>query len=52
MSTFKYLFLVGLIVEEVIRFPHRRRQRQEWRAKRMAETRTSPLDFTLDIATK
>jgi protein-S-isoprenylcysteine O-methyltransferase Ste14 len=49
ISTFKYLFLAGLIVEEIIRFPHRRRQRQEWRAKRMAETRTSPLDFALDM---
>jgi protein-S-isoprenylcysteine O-methyltransferase Ste14 len=46
---FKYLFLIGLFVEEVIRFPHRRRQRQEWREKRMAETRTSPLDFALDM---
>lgn len=46
---FKYLFLAGLIAEEIIRFPHRRRQRQEWRARRLAETRTSLLDFALDM---
>lgn len=46
---FNYLFLAGLIAEEIIRFPHRRRQRQAWRAKRLAETRTSPLDFALDM---
>ncbi len=48
-NLFKYLFLIGLVVEEVIRFPHRRRQRREWREKRMAETRMSPLDFALDM---
>lgn len=46
---FNYLFLAGLIAEEMIRFPHRRRQRQAWRARRLAETRTSPLDFALDM---
>ena len=46
---FNYLFLAGLIAEEIIRIPHRRRQRQEWRARRLAETRTSPLDFALDM---
>lgn len=49
MNLFEWVFLVGLIVEEVIRFPHRRRQRQAWRAKRMTETRMSPLDFSLDM---
>jgi protein-S-isoprenylcysteine O-methyltransferase Ste14 len=48
-NLFKYLFLIGLIGMEVIRAPHRKRQRQEWRAKRMTETRTSPLDFALDM---
>lgn len=49
MTTFKYLFLVGLIVEEAIRAPHRKRQRRAWREKRMAETRTSRLDVALDL---
>jgi protein-S-isoprenylcysteine O-methyltransferase Ste14 len=49
ISAFKYLFLIGLFAEEVIRAPHRRRQRREWREKRMAETRISPLDFALDM---
>lgn len=48
-NLFEILFLVGLIAEEVIRFPHRRRQRREWREKRMAETRLRPLDFALDM---
>lgn len=48
-TLFKYLFLTGLIVEEVIRAPHRKRQRKEWREKRMLETRMSPLDFSLDM---
>jgi protein-S-isoprenylcysteine O-methyltransferase Ste14 len=46
---FKYLFLFGLIVEEVIRAPHRRRHRQELRGKKLAESRLTPLDFTLDL---
>ena len=46
---FKYLFLIGLIGQEVIRFPHRKRHRQEWREKRMAETRTRPFDVALDM---
>lgn len=51
MSTviFKYLFLFGLIVEEVIRFPHRQRNRRERRQKQLAEARTSGIDFTLDM---
>jgi protein-S-isoprenylcysteine O-methyltransferase Ste14 len=50
MNTFKYLFLAGLVAEEFIRAPHRRRHRQEWREKRFSESRTSRLDFTLDMA--
>lgn len=49
MNIFKALFLVGLILMEVVRFPHRKRQRKEWREKRIAETRLSPLDFTLEM---
>ncbi|NUM44176.1 MAG: isoprenylcysteine carboxylmethyltransferase family protein [Anaerolineales bacterium] len=46
---FKTLFFIGLLIEETIRTPHRKRQRKEWREKRMTETRTSTLDFTLDL---
>ena len=49
MDIFQGIFLVGLILMEVVRFPHRKRQRKEWREKRMVETRLSPLDFTLDM---
>lgn len=49
MELFKYLFLAGLIGQEVIRFPHRRRQRQAWREKRIAQTRARPLDVALDL---
>jgi protein-S-isoprenylcysteine O-methyltransferase Ste14 len=49
MVPLKYLFLAGVVVEEIIRFPHRRRQRRAWRAKRIALTRTSPLDIALDM---
>jgi protein-S-isoprenylcysteine O-methyltransferase Ste14 len=45
----KYIFLLGLVVQEAVRFPHRRRHRQEWRDGKMAETRTSRLDFSLDM---
>ncbi|HNB53800.1 MAG TPA: protein-S-isoprenylcysteine O-methyltransferase [Anaerolineales bacterium] len=46
---FKVLFLIGLLLEETIRAPHRKRQRKEWREKRMTETRTNRLDFSLDM---
>jgi hypothetical protein len=47
MDIFQGIFLVGLILMEVVRFPHRKRQRKEWREKRMVETRLSPLDLSL-----
>lgn len=46
---FKYLFLAGLFVEEVIRFPHRRRQRLAMRQKRIAASYYRPLDVALDM---
>jgi protein-S-isoprenylcysteine O-methyltransferase Ste14 len=46
---FTYLFLIGLIAVEVIRAPHRKRHRQAWRQRKMAEQRMSPLDITLDM---
>jgi protein-S-isoprenylcysteine O-methyltransferase Ste14 len=48
-NIFKIIFLVCLIVAEVIRFPHRQRNRREMREKKLAESRINPLDFTLDM---
>src|SRR5512141_396156 len=47
---FKLIFLIGLIVAEVIRFPHRQRVKQERKQTRHADDRTRPIDFVLDIA--
>jgi protein-S-isoprenylcysteine O-methyltransferase Ste14 len=46
---FKWIFLIGLIVAEVIRFPHRMRNKQERRKKQSAD-RTRPIDLVLDLA--
>lgn len=48
-NLFKYIFFFGLLIEETIRTPHRKRHRKEWREKRMTETRTSAFDFSLDM---
>jgi hypothetical protein len=48
-ALFKYLFLLGLIVEEVIRLPHRRRNRRERLQKQMAQVRTRAIDIALDL---
>ncbi len=48
-NVFKLIFLVCLIAAEVIRFPHRQRNKREMREKKLAESRISPLDFTLDM---
>ncbi len=48
-NVFKIIFLVCMIVAEVIRFPHRQRNKREMREKKLAESRISPLDFTLDM---
>jgi protein-S-isoprenylcysteine O-methyltransferase Ste14 len=48
-NTFKWIFLIGVIVEEVIRAPHRRRQRREWKANRLADQRMRGSDFALDM---
>ena len=45
---FKLIFLIGLIVAEVIRFPHRMRNKQERRQKQSAD-RTRPIDLVLDL---
>lgn len=46
---FKLIFMIGLIAAEVIRFPHRMRNKQERRKKQSAD-RTRPIDFALDLA--
>jgi protein-S-isoprenylcysteine O-methyltransferase Ste14 len=48
-NIFKVIFLVCMIVAEVIRFPHRQRNKREMREKKLAESRINPLDFTLDM---
>jgi protein-S-isoprenylcysteine O-methyltransferase Ste14 len=48
-NLFKIIFLVCMIVAEVIRFPHRQRNKREMREKKLAESRINPLDFTLDL---
>ncbi|CAG0927134.1 protein-S-isoprenylcysteine O-methyltransferase [Thermoflexales bacterium] len=48
-NTFKIVFLVGLIIAEVIRFPHRQRNKREMREKKLAESRLNPLDVMLDF---
>ncbi len=48
-NTFKIIFLVCMIVAEVIRFPHRQRNKREMREKKLAESRLDPLDVTFDF---
>jgi protein-S-isoprenylcysteine O-methyltransferase Ste14 len=48
-NIFKIIFLVCMIIAEVIRFPHRQRNKREMRQKKLAESRISPLDFALDM---
>jgi len=49
MTPFEIIFLAAWIVEEAIRFPHRRRYRQELRQKKAAHSRMTPLGVTLDM---
>ncbi len=48
-NLFKIVFLACMIIAEVIRFPHRQRNKREVREKKLAESRINPLDFTLDM---
>jgi len=48
-NIFKIIFLVCMIVAEVIRFPHRQRNKREMRQKKLAENRINPLDTALDL---
>ena len=49
MTPFEIIFLAGWIIEEVIRFPHRRRYRQELRQRGAAYSRMTVLGVTLDM---
>ncbi len=48
-TTFKIIFLLGLIAVEVIRFPHRKRNQRERKEKKIAVARTRSVDFALDL---
>jgi protein-S-isoprenylcysteine O-methyltransferase Ste14 len=48
-TTFKIVFLIGLIVSETIRFPHRKRNQRERKQQRLAEARTTRWEFALDM---
>ncbi len=48
-TIFKVLFLIGIVAAEVIRFPHRQRNKLERRQKRATEDRTRPIDLALDL---
>ncbi len=45
---FQILFMVGLVAAEVIRFPHRMRNKRE-RAQKQTQDRTRGRDFLLDL---
>jgi protein-S-isoprenylcysteine O-methyltransferase Ste14 len=49
MTPFEIVFLIGWIIEEVIRFPHRRRYRKELRQKGSTHSRMTALGVTLDM---
>jgi protein-S-isoprenylcysteine O-methyltransferase Ste14 len=49
MSPFQIIFLAAWLAEETIRFPHRRRYRQELRQHGAAHSRMTALGVTLDI---
>jgi protein-S-isoprenylcysteine O-methyltransferase Ste14 len=46
---FKLIFLLGLVAEEVIRFPHRMRNKQARRNKQIAASSVDALQFTVDM---
>ena len=49
MTFFKTLFLIGVVASETIRFPHRRRNRLEWRRGAVATARFRARDVALDV---
>ncbi|HLF27156.1 MAG TPA: protein-S-isoprenylcysteine O-methyltransferase [Anaerolineae bacterium] len=48
-ATFKLLFFIGLIAVEVIRFPHRMRNKRERQQKRLASERVTGAQIALDM---
>jgi len=48
-TIFQYIFLAGIIAAEVIRFPHRQRNKRERLQRRTKDDRTRPGDFALDM---
>lgn len=48
-NIFKILFVVGWIAAEVIRFPHRMRNKQDMRQHRIKDSRVTTPNFLLDI---
>jgi protein-S-isoprenylcysteine O-methyltransferase Ste14 len=46
---FKYLFVVVIIAQEVIRFPHRMRNKRDRRAKRFLDDRSAGLELVLSL---
>ncbi|MFQ5857014.1 MAG: protein-S-isoprenylcysteine O-methyltransferase [Anaerolineae bacterium] len=48
-NIFEIIFLSGWIVAEIIRFPHRMRNKQERRQKKISESHTTAADALLDI---
>jgi protein-S-isoprenylcysteine O-methyltransferase Ste14 len=48
-TIFQYIFLAGLIAAEIIRFPHRQRNKRERLQKRTKDDRTRRGDFALDM---
>ena len=45
----QWIFLIGLIVMEIIRFPHRRRNRLDMRKRRIQAMHAGRLDVTIDM---
>jgi protein-S-isoprenylcysteine O-methyltransferase Ste14 len=48
-NIFEIIFLGGWIVAEIIRFPHRMRNKQERRQKKISESHISAVDVLLDM---
>lgn len=46
---FKALFLIDLVAAEVIRFPHRMRNKQERRQKKISVSHVTPLQLSVDM---
>lgn len=45
----RYLFIAGLLAQEIIRFPHRRRNRREQKAGRFVDDRSQRLELVMSM---